>query len=111
SGTANRTKDHLKGARDLLTHWRDEKCRTLYRHRPWGPATLLPDAVLTHFAVRQYLKTPNDLMESGWSPTHARTHGVELLSHLSDYDAKFHHARIAEIKRVADAKKAKTAKR
>ncbi|KAJ7229254.1 P-loop containing nucleoside triphosphate hydrolase protein [Mycena rebaudengoi] len=111
SGAANRTKDHLKGARDLLTHWREEKCRTVYRRRPWGPATLLPDAVLTNFAVRQYLQTPDDLVDSGWSPTHSRTHGEELLALLSTYDAKFHRARITENKRVADAKKAETAKR
>lgn len=111
SQAPNRRNKHLKDARALLTRWRNEACATLYRRRPWGPDTLLPDTILTKFATWARLKTPADLVDSGWSPTHAVRHGTELLTMLAELDAEEKRVRLAGNKQRADEKKAATAKR
>ncbi|KAF7358170.1 p-loop containing nucleoside triphosphate hydrolase protein [Mycena venus] len=102
---------HLKGVRDLLTAWRAEKCATIYRRRPWGPKALIPDDVLTKFATRAHLKTPDDLIGAGWSPTHAKKHGEELLAAISEFDTEYKRQRAETNKRKMDAQKAETEKR
>lgn len=63
----NRCESHPKQAHDILTRWRDEKCATVYRRRPWGPQVLLPDDTLTKFATWARLKTVSDLVDhSDW---------------------------------------------
>ncbi|KAK7018291.1 P-loop containing nucleoside triphosphate hydrolase protein, partial [Favolaschia claudopus] len=106
-----RREQHLKGARDLLTGWRADKCATIYRRRPWGPKALMPDEILTKIAMRAHLKSTPDLIGAGWGPTHAARHGEEVLSMLADFDAKYRRARADEIRRRAEAKKAATAQR
>ncbi|KAF7334751.1 P-loop containing nucleoside triphosphate hydrolase protein [Mycena sanguinolenta] len=102
---------HLKGVRDLLTKWRADQCATIYRRRPWGPKALLPDEILTKFATRAHLKSPEDLIGAGWSPTHAQRHGTELLAAMAEYDTEFKRQRDENNKRKRDEKKAETAKR
>ncbi|KAJ7830175.1 hypothetical protein B0H14DRAFT_2250784, partial [Mycena olivaceomarginata] len=91
--------------------WRSEKCRTVYRRRPWGPQALLPDDVLGKFASRGHAKTVEDLLHAGWSPTHTARHGTELLAMLADYDTMFKADQAAVRKRQMEEKKAETMKR
>jgi bloom syndrome protein len=108
----NKRENHLKQARDLLSRWRDDKCATVYRRRPWGPQVLLPDDVLTKFATWARLKTVDDLVShSDWSHTHAAKHGDEILAILAELDEHEKLQRLAGNKKQADERKAATAER
>ncbi|KAG5651392.1 hypothetical protein H0H81_008858 [Sphagnurus paluster] len=82
----NRRGPHLQGARDLLQKWRSETWRTLYCRRLWGIQCLLPDAILTAFATKARLRSREDLIAAGWSPTHCEKHGLQILHVLKVYD-------------------------
>ncbi|KAJ7676762.1 P-loop containing nucleoside triphosphate hydrolase protein, partial [Mycena polygramma] len=73
--------------------------------------SLLSDEVLGKIALRAHIKTPDDLVHAGWSPTHARKHGAEILAKLSQFDIEYKLQRAATNKRKMDEQKADTAKR
>ncbi|KAJ7135359.1 P-loop containing nucleoside triphosphate hydrolase protein [Mycena crocata] len=106
-----RRDEHLAGARVFLTQWRTEKSRTALRRRIWGTQAFMPDEVLGKLASRANVKTITDLLHAGWSPTHARRFGDELLSALADYDTVFKAEQAERRKRKMDEQKAATAKR
>ncbi|KAK6974683.1 hypothetical protein R3P38DRAFT_2811700 [Favolaschia claudopus] len=95
--------DQPKGARELLTRWRADKCATTYRRRPWSPKALIPDDILTKLVTRAHLITIPDLVDAGWSRTHAERHGEELPTMLSEFDVKYKQARAEAIKQRLDA--------
>ncbi|KAJ7159876.1 P-loop containing nucleoside triphosphate hydrolase protein, partial [Mycena crocata] len=57
-----RRDEHLAGARALLTQWRTDKSRTVFRRRTWGSQAFLPDEVLGKIASRGHIKTIADLL-------------------------------------------------
>ncbi|KAJ6615042.1 hypothetical protein B0H10DRAFT_1764352, partial [Mycena sp. CBHHK59/15] len=101
--------EHLTGARDLLTTWRNEK--SCLGRRVWGNEALMPDEVLRKLANRQHVKEINDLLHAGWSPTHVKRYGAEPLAMLDVYDTAFKREHEATKKRKMDEQKAVTAKR
>lgn len=109
SSMANCREDHLLGARELLEAWRYETWMKLYRRRPWGMQCLLPDTILTAFATKARLQTPDDLIKSGWSRTHVQRHGAEIIDILRDYDSLFKAIRDDEIEAHSVKKKKDTA--
>ncbi|KAF8886745.1 hypothetical protein BD779DRAFT_1529416 [Infundibulicybe gibba] len=102
---------HLQGARALLTEWRRNTWAEHYRQRPWGMQCLLPDTILTTIATKARLRTVDDLMTTGWSPTHAKKHGAALLEILGEYDTNYHRTHEAEKSRRNEEKKRATAER
>lgn len=108
SKVANRREKHLQGARELLVTWRSSVWLAKYRRRPWGIQGLLPDTVVTSIATKARLKTIEDLEGTGWSSTHAKRHGEEVLKMLDEYDAEFYEAREAEKRENAEKRKAET---
>ena len=106
---ANRREAHLQGARELLEAWRLETWMKLYRRCPWGIQALLPDTILTALALKARLRTLENLISVGWSPTHVQKHGAEIIDILKDYDNLFKSTKDDEIKARAERKKQETA--
>ena len=68
---ANCRDSHLKGARELLEKWRIQTWLDQYRRRPWGHHSFLSDVLITSFATKARFSLTEDLIDTGWSPTHA----------------------------------------
>ncbi|KAF8235592.1 hypothetical protein L208DRAFT_1392214 [Tricholoma matsutake] len=105
---ANHRDSHLKGARELLEKWRIEMWLDQYRRWPWGHHSFLSDVLITSFATKARFSLTEDLIDAGWSPTHAQKHGQELLGILKVYDNEFYRAREGEKLRKAERKKQET---
>ena len=106
---ANHREAHLQGARELLEAWRLETWMKLYRRCPWGIQALLPDTILTALALKARLRTLENLISVGCSPTHVQKHGAEIIDILKDYDNLFKSTKDDEIKARAERKKQETA--
>lgn len=78
-----------QGAVDVLTAWRHETYKMLYLERPWNMFCLLPDDVIDTLSSKRTIKSVQDLIGEGWSPTHANKHGQEVLKVLANYDAGY----------------------
>jgi hypothetical protein len=111
SPIANHQGPHLQGARECLVTWRFDTWMLHYCRCPWGVQCLLPGAVITTITTRARLKTVDDLINVGWSPTYGRRHGEEVLKLLGDYDAEYHCTHQAEKLERAQKKKQETAER
>ncbi|KAF9537693.1 P-loop containing nucleoside triphosphate hydrolase protein, partial [Agrocybe pediades] len=107
----NRRDEALSGARSLLSNWRYETWMSLYCERPWGIQALLPDAVLASLAQKARIRSTEDLLSTGWSVSHVRRHGAEVISMLADFDSNFRAQKDAAIKARADQRKVETAAR
>ncbi|KAJ7168073.1 hypothetical protein C8R43DRAFT_835617, partial [Mycena crocata] len=101
--------EHLTGARKLLTRFRTEKSGL--SRRPYGIQAFMPDEVLKKLVTRKHVKEIDDLLHAGWSPTHTKRYGAELLVLLDTYDTEFKREHEAAKKRRMDEQKAGTAKR
>ncbi|KAF8222444.1 hypothetical protein L208DRAFT_1413394 [Tricholoma matsutake] len=71
---ANHQDSHLKVRIEM---WSDQ-----YHRQPWGHHSFLSDVLITLFATKAHFSLTEDLINAGWSPTHAQKHGQELLGIL-----------------------------
>lgn len=85
-GPKIRREEFRNGAVQVLEHWRHDTYKTHYLRRPWGPHSLLPDNILSSLASKRMIRTVQDLINEGWSATHAEKHGQDILKQLADYD-------------------------
>lgn len=85
-GPKTRRDKFCEGAVDVLRTWRHNTYKALYLRRPWGVSCLLPDDVIDKLSSKHTIRTVQDLIGEGWSPTHAEKHGQDVLKVLADYD-------------------------
>jgi hypothetical protein len=102
---ANCRDAHLKGAQELLEKWHIKTWLEFYCHWPWGHHCFLSDATKACFS------SIDDLIDTGWSPTHSKKHGQEVLEFLKVYDNKFYKAREVEKLQKVEKWKQETARR
>ncbi|KAH7917207.1 hypothetical protein BV22DRAFT_1026823, partial [Leucogyrophana mollusca] len=108
SGPATRRDEYLKGARTLLENWRYNTWMETYSHVPYGPEGLLPDLIINKIAYSTRLRSVEDLIGIGWSPSRAQRHGLEVVGMLEEYDRKHQRTRAAEQAQKAEAKRLAT---
>lgn len=78
-----------EGAIDVLRAWRHDTFKMLYLRRPWGASCLLPEDVIDSLSSKRTIRTVQDLIREGWSPTHAEKHGQDVLKVLANYDMHY----------------------
>ncbi|KAF7291219.1 p-loop containing nucleoside triphosphate hydrolase protein [Mycena indigotica] len=99
------------GALKLITDWRADVMRRLYSRRPWGLLAFLPADTIERLVKRTGLTSIEELIAAGWSKTHAMKHGVEVITLLSEHDARCKQAREETRKREAEVQREEAAKR
>lgn len=108
---ANCRDAHLKGARELLEKWQIKTWLEFYHRRPWGHHCFLSDVLIMTIATKARFSSIDDLIDTGWSPTHSKKHGQEVLELLKVYDDTFYKAREVEKLQKAEKRKQETAGR
>ncbi|KAJ7798040.1 hypothetical protein B0H14DRAFT_2618312, partial [Mycena olivaceomarginata] len=68
----------------------------------------LPEKVLTALATKARFTTIDDLIGGGWSPTHAKKHGTDVLDLLRGYDTLYREYADAEKEEHARLRKEET---